>query len=183
MFGVTASLVTDVNSKDAESPIPNLPTISSDFQLPAVPPERPQMSTMLSSYEDSTAEPVQRRSRKAILGTALVLLLAAGAAIGLGSHKLADELRHSSASPETTPSAGSTPTSGLTGAKPHSTGGSGARSTTSSPARPATSSAHGQGKSQGTDGKANDEPPQRGFNRREEFSFGNDRGERPAGKW
>ena len=136
------------------APGPSEDSVDTHFQLPAVPPERPQMSTMLSGYEDSTAEPVRHRSRKAILGTALVLLLAAGTAIGLGSHKLADEFRHSAASPETTPSAGSTPTSGLTGAKPHSTGGSGAGSTTSSPARSATSSAHGQGKSQGTDGKA-----------------------------
>jgi molecular chaperone DnaK len=140
------------------APVPSEDSVDTDFQLPAVPPERPQMSTMLSGYEDSTAEPVAHRSRKAILGTALVVLLAAGAAFGLGSHKLADELRHSAASPETTPSAASTPTSGLTGAKPHSTGGSGAGSTTSSPARSATSSAHGQGKSQGTDGKATSSP-------------------------
>ena len=116
------------------------------------------MSTMLSGDEYGTAEPVRHRSRKAILGTALVALLAAGAAVGLGFPKLADELRHSAASPEMTPSAGSTPTSGLTGAKPHTTGGSGAGSTTSSPARSATSSAHGQGKSQGTDGKAASSP-------------------------
>jgi len=32
---VTASLVTGVNSKDSSSPIPNLPTIKFDFQLPA----------------------------------------------------------------------------------------------------------------------------------------------------
>jgi hydroxyquinol 1,2-dioxygenase len=35
VFGVTASLVTDVRSKDPDSPIPNLPTIKFDFQLPA----------------------------------------------------------------------------------------------------------------------------------------------------
>ena len=140
------------------APVPSEDSVDTDFHLPAVPPERPQMSTMLSGYEDSTAEPVAHRSRKAILGTALVVLLAAGAAFGLGSHKLADELRHSAASPETTPSAASTPTSGLTGAKPHRTGGSGAGSTTSSPARSAISSAHGQGKSQGTDGKAASSP-------------------------
>ena len=135
------------------APGPSEDSVDTDFQLPAVPPERPQMSTMLSGYEDSTAEPVRHRSRKAILGTALVLLLAAGTAIGLGSHKLADEFRHSAASPGTTPSVGSTPapsqSAGLTGAKPHSTGGSGAGSTTSSPARSATSSAPGQGKSKG----------------------------------
>jgi hypothetical protein len=32
---VTSSLVTDVNTKDPASPIPNLPTIKFDFQLPA----------------------------------------------------------------------------------------------------------------------------------------------------
>jgi protocatechuate 3,4-dioxygenase beta subunit len=35
VFGVTASLVTDVRSKDPDSPIPNLPTIKFDFKLPA----------------------------------------------------------------------------------------------------------------------------------------------------
>ena len=35
VFGVTASLVTGVNSKDPDSPIPSLPTIKFDFQLPA----------------------------------------------------------------------------------------------------------------------------------------------------
>jgi len=35
VFGVTASLVTGINDKDAASPIPNLPTIKFDFQLPA----------------------------------------------------------------------------------------------------------------------------------------------------
>ena len=139
---------------------PSEDSVDTDFQLPAVPPERPQMSTMLSSDEDSTAEPVRHHSRKAVLATALVLLLAAGAAVGLGSHKLADELRHSAASPGTTPSAGSTPapsqSAGLTGAKPHSTGGSRAGSTTSSPASSATSSAPGQSK--GTGGKATSSP-------------------------
>ena len=144
------------------APGPSEDRVDTDFQLPAVPPERPQMSTMLSSDEYSTAEPVRRRSRKAVLGTALALLLAAGAAIGLGSHELADELHHSAASPGTTPSAGSTPapsqSAGLTGAKPHSTGGSGAGPTTSSPASSATSSAHGQAKSKGTGGKATSSP-------------------------
>ena len=143
------------------APVPSEDSVDTAFQLPAVPPERPQMSTMLSSDEYGTAEPVRHRSRKAILGTALVALLAAGAAVGLGLPKLADELRHSEASPGT-PSVGSTPapsqSAGLAGAKPHSTGGSGAGSTTSSPARSATSSAHGQGKSQGTDGKAASSP-------------------------
>jgi hydroxyquinol 1,2-dioxygenase len=35
VFGVTASLVTGVNGNDPSSPIPNLPTIKFDFQLPA----------------------------------------------------------------------------------------------------------------------------------------------------
>ena len=139
---------------------PSEDSVDTDFHLPAVPPERPRMSTMLSSDEDSTAEPVRYRSRKAVLGTALVLLLAAGAAIGLGSHKLADELPHAAAPPATTGSAGSTPapgqSAGLTGAKPHGTGGSRAGSTTSSPASSATSSAPGQSK--GTGGKATRSP-------------------------
>ena len=143
------------------TPGPSEDSVDTDFQLPAVPPERPQMSTMLSSDEYSTAEPVRHRSRKAVVGTALALLLAAGAAIGLGSHELADELHHSAA-PGTTPSAGSTPTpgqsAGPTSAKPHSTGGSGAGPTISSPASSATSSALGQGKSKGTGGKATSSP-------------------------
>jgi protocatechuate 3,4-dioxygenase beta subunit len=35
VFGVTASLVTDINRNDPGSPIPNLPSIKFDFQLPA----------------------------------------------------------------------------------------------------------------------------------------------------
>jgi actin-like ATPase involved in cell morphogenesis len=131
----------------APAPGPSEDSMDTDFRLPAVPPERPQMSRMFSSDEDSTAEPVRHRSRKAVLGTALVLVLAAGVAIGLGSPKLAGELRHFAAAPGTTRSAGSTPAPGLTGAKPHSTGASGAGSATSSPAPSATSSAHGQGRS------------------------------------
>jgi len=34
VFGVTSSLITGVNEKDPASPIPNLPTIRFDFQLP-----------------------------------------------------------------------------------------------------------------------------------------------------
>ena len=35
VFGVTASLVTDVKKNDPDSPIPNLPAIRFDFQIPA----------------------------------------------------------------------------------------------------------------------------------------------------
>lgn len=35
VFGVTSSLVTDIKAKDPQSPIPNLPSIQFDFQLPA----------------------------------------------------------------------------------------------------------------------------------------------------
>jgi molecular chaperone DnaK len=133
-----------------------------DFELPAIPPERPQMSTMLSSTEGSTAQPVRHRVRKPVLLPALVLLLATVAATGLGFHKLADELHHSASSPGGTRSAGSTPapskSAGLTGAKPHSTGGSGAGSTTSDPADPATSPAQGHRKSKGPVGKATSSP-------------------------
>jgi molecular chaperone DnaK len=147
----------------ARFPAPNPRTsedsVDTGFRLPVVPPERPQASTMLSGYEDSTAEPVRHRSRKAVLGTAaLVLLLAAG----LGSPKLADELRHSAASPGTTASAGSTPAPGQSadpaGAQPHSTAGSGAGSTTSAPVPSATTSAPRQSKSEGTGGKAASSP-------------------------
>ena len=111
---------------------PSEDSVDTDSQLPAILPEWPQMSTMFSSHEDGTADPVRHRSRKAVVGTAaLVLLLAAGAA-ALGSGKLAGDLGHSAASSETTRSAGSTPaasrSAGGTGAKPHSKGGSGASS-------------------------------------------------------
>jgi molecular chaperone DnaK len=108
---------------------------------PAVPPARPQMSTMLSSDEDSTAEPARDRSRKATLGAAaLVLVIVAGVAAALLSPRLIDALRHSGA----IQSAGSTPapsqSAGPTGAKSHSTGKSGAGSRTSGPAPSATTS-------------------------------------------
>jgi len=131
----------------APVPGPSEDNMDTDFRLPALPPERPQMSRMLFSDEGSTTEPVRHRSRQAVLGATLVLLLAVAVAIGLGSPKLAAELRRSAAAPGTTRSAGSTPASGLTGAKPHSTGASGAGSATISPAPSATSSAHGQGRS------------------------------------
>lgn len=129
-------------------------SVDTDFQLPAVPPERPQMSTMLASSEDSTAEPVRHSSRKVVVGTvALVLLLAAGAA-GLGLLKLSDELRHSAASQGTTQAAGSTAPGQSASPKPHSTGDS----TTSRPTPSAADSASGQGKSKGTNGKATSSP-------------------------
>jgi molecular chaperone DnaK len=108
----------------AAVPEPSEDSLDTDFQLPAIRPERPRISTVFSGDEDSTAEPVQHRSRKAVLGAAGVVLLLAGAA-ALGSPKLADALRHSAASPGTTSSAGSTPTpghsAGPAGAEPHST--------------------------------------------------------------
>ena len=142
----------------APAPVPSEDSPDTHFQLPAVPPERPRLPTMLSSAEDSTAEPVRHRSRKAVLAAAaLVLLLAVGAATALGAPKLTDELHQSAAAPGTTRSAASPPAPGrsasLTGAKPHSAGGPGAGSTTSSPAPPAASSAHGQGSGKDT-GKA-----------------------------
>ena len=144
------------------APVPPEDSVDTDFQLPAVPPERPQMSTMLSSDEYSTAKPVRHRSRKAVPGHGPGSAARRRGSDRAGSHELADELHHSAASPGTTPSAGSTPalgqSAGLTGAKPHSTGGSGAGPTTSSPASSAASSANGQGKSKGTGGKAGSSP-------------------------
>ena len=50
-----------------------------------VPPQRPQMSTMLSGDDSSTAAPPWHRSRKALIGAgALVLLLAVGTAGAFG---------------------------------------------------------------------------------------------------
>jgi actin-like ATPase involved in cell morphogenesis len=131
----------------APAPRPSEDSMDTDFRHPTVPPERPQMSWMFSSDEDSTAEPVRHRSRKAVLATALVLLLAAGVAIGLGSPELVGGLRHFAAAPRTTRSAGSTPAPGLTGANPHSTGASGTGSATSSHEPLLTGLAHGQGRS------------------------------------
>jgi molecular chaperone DnaK len=132
----------------APAPGPAEDGVDTAFQLPAVPPERPQMSTMLSGGEDSTAEPARRRPRKAVVGAAaLVLLLAAGAAAGLGSNKLADVFGHSAASPGTMQTAGSTPdpggSAGSSGPRSPSTGASKADSTTS-PARSVAGSAPGQ---------------------------------------
>ena len=112
----------------APAPVPSEDSPDTHFQLPAVPPERPRLPTMLSSAEDSTAEPVRHRSRKAVLAAAtLVLLLAVGAATALGAPKLTDELHQSAAAPGTTRSAASPPAPGrsasLTGAKPHSAAG------------------------------------------------------------
>jgi molecular chaperone DnaK len=108
-------------------------------QIPVVPPPRPPVPTMLSSYEDHTAEPVRPRSRKAVVGaTVLVLLLAAGVAAALGASKLADDPHPSAASPATTHSVVGTPTpdqsAGLTDAKPRSTAGSAAGPTAASTA-------------------------------------------------
>ncbi len=146
----------------APAPVPSEDSPDTHFQLPAVPPERPRLPTMLSSAEDSTAEPVRHRSRKAVLAAAaLVLLLAVGAATALGAPKLTDELHQSAAAPGTTRSAARPPAPGRsachTGAKPHSAGGPGAGSTTSSPAPPAASSAHGQSSAKDT-GKAASSP-------------------------
>jgi molecular chaperone DnaK len=126
------------------------------FQLPPAPPERPQMSTMLSGHEDSTAEAERHHSRKAILvAAALVLLFGVGAA---AVPRLADEFHHSAASPGKTGSTSSTPdpsqSTRPTGGTPRRTGGSGASTpapsattrlaAASKPAKstPATSPAH-----------------------------------------
>ena len=131
----------------APTPVPSKDSVDTDFQLPAVPPERPQMSTMLSSDEDSTAEPVPHRSRKAVLGGG-----PGSAARRRGGRAGCPETRRRAPSVRGGPGddaecghASSRPVGGLTGPKPHSTGGSGAGSTTSGPASSATSSAHGQG--------------------------------------
>jgi actin-like ATPase involved in cell morphogenesis len=129
----------------ARAPVRSEDSVDTAFQLPAVPPQRPQMSPMLSRGEDRAAEPVRHRSRKAVLSAvALVLLLVAGTAAALGSSKLGDASRHSAASPPTVQSAASTPapgqSAGLAGAKPHSTDRSGTGATTSGPAPSATRS-------------------------------------------
>ena len=133
------------------APRPSDDTVDTSFPRPALPPERPQVSTMLSSDEDSPAGPVWHRSRKALVGAAaMILLLAVGAATAFGLPKLTGAPRQSAAAPGTTQTVGGTPdpgqSGGLVGAKPHSTSGSGAGSTTRS--------APGQGKSKGTSGKA-----------------------------
>jgi len=120
------------------------------FQLPAVPPERPQMSTMLSGDEESAAEPVRRRSRNAVLGmAAILLLLVAGAVTAFRTPKLADLLTHSApshgamhnnakgasagGSSARTGTPGPTPSVGLATATPGSTTGPSGESATSRP--------------------------------------------------
>jgi molecular chaperone DnaK len=117
-------------------------TVDTYTQLRAVPPpERPQMSAMLSGYEDAEDEPVRHRPRKELMAAAaLALLLVVGVA-AFGSTKLAGVLRHSTASPVTTQSAVSTPvpsqSAGVISPKPHSKKKSGP---TSGPAPSATRS-------------------------------------------
>jgi actin-like ATPase involved in cell morphogenesis len=118
---------------------PSEDSVATYTRLPAVPPERPQMSTMLSGYEDAEDEPMWHRPRKEVLAAAaLVLLLVIGAA-AWGAPKLAGALQHSAASPETTQSVVSTPapsqSAGVTSPKRHSKSKS---SPTSGPAPSAT---------------------------------------------
>ena len=133
------------------------------FQLPAVPPERPQMSAMLSGDEESAAEPVRRRSRKAVLGmAAILLLLVAGAVTAFRTPKLADQLTHSAPSQGATQNnakrasaggssartgtPGPTPSAGLAAATPGSTTGPNGESATSRPgSHPSSSHPAGNG--------------------------------------
>ena len=133
----------------APGPRPSEDTVATDFQLPAVPPQRPQMSTMLSGDDSSTAAPPWHRSRKALIGAgALVLLLAVGTAGAFGLPKLTGNHHQSAAAPGTTQSAGSTAapsqSAGLINAQPSS----------SSKARASSAASSAPGSNTGTGGKA-----------------------------
>jgi molecular chaperone DnaK len=97
------------------------------FQLPAVPPERPQVPSMLYECEvvgDNVAEPpVWHGSRKVLLSVVtLAVLLVAGAVTTLGTPTLTDRFTHAGGTQAATSKGTSTPgpsrSAGLTGAKP-----------------------------------------------------------------
>ena len=117
MASAAASSGNSVSSED---------TVATNFQLPAVPPARPRVSTALSSDAGSTAGPARRYSPKVLIGAgALVLVLAAGVATALGAPKLTDQTHQAAAAPVATRSADSAPPSSAPAApastKPHST--------------------------------------------------------------
>jgi molecular chaperone DnaK len=117
MASAAASSGNSVSSED---------TVATNFQLPAVPPARPRVSTALSSDAGSTAGPARRYSPKVLIGAgALVLVLAAGVATALGAPKLTDQTHQAAAAPVATRSAVSAPPSSAPAApastKPHST--------------------------------------------------------------
>ncbi len=100
------------------------------FQLPAVPPERPQIPSMLYEGEvvgdDAAEPPVWHRSRKVLLSVVtLAVLLVAGAVTTLGTPTLTDLLTHSGGTQAAKSKRPSTPgpsqSAGLTGAKPGAT--------------------------------------------------------------
>ena len=124
------------------------------FQLPAVPPERPQVPSMLHEGEvvgDNVAEPpVWHRSRKVLLSVVtLAVLLVAGAVTTLGTPALTDLFTHSGGTQAATSKGTSTPaprrSAGLTGAKPGSAAAPRAASASGTQAPSANSSAKSGG--------------------------------------
>ena len=124
------------------------------FQLPAAPPERPQIPSMLYEGEvvrDNAAEPpVWHRSRKVLLSVVtLAVLLVAGAVTTLGTPTLTDQFTHSGGTQAATSKGTSTPgprgSAGLTGAKPGSTAAPRAASASGTQAPSASSSAKSGG--------------------------------------
>jgi hypothetical protein len=120
------------------------------FQLPAVPPERPQIPSMLYEGEvvgDNAAEPpVWHRSRKVLLSiVTLAVLLVAGAVTTLGTPTLTDLLTHSggtqAAKSKRTSTPGPSQSAGMTGAKPGATAAPRAASASGTQATSASSSA------------------------------------------
>ncbi len=120
------------------------------FPLPAVPPERPQVPSLLYEGEvvgDNVAEPlVRHRSRKVLLSVVtLAVLLVADAVTGLGIPTLTDLFTHAGGSQAATSKGTSTPgpsrSAGLTGAKPGSTSAPRAASASGTQAPSASSSA------------------------------------------
>ena len=125
------------------------------FQLPAVPPERPRVPSMLYEGEavgDNVTEPtVWHRSRKVLLSVVtLVVLLVAGAVITLGTPSLTDLFTHSggtqAATSKGTSSPGPSKSAGLTGAKPGSTAAPRAASASGTQASASSSAKSGGGK-------------------------------------
>ena len=129
-------------SADAAAGAPVHDTLETQVQFPAgdEPPERPEMGSMLASAdedEEDLGAPVRRRSRKALLGAAaLVLLLVAGGVTALRTPILSGLLTHHSSAKGTTAGSGagagpsgSAAPSGQASAKPSGTASGKAAST------------------------------------------------------
>jgi molecular chaperone DnaK len=138
-------------SAPASAPVRDTAEMEAQFPAGEAPPERPAVSSMLDSGhhdEASLAAPVRPRSRKALLGAVVfVLLVVAGGVTALRTPVVSDLLTHHSTAHGTTTSSGPSPgPSGLAappgraGATPTGTPAGAAKAAASGPAAAATKS-------------------------------------------